>query len=72
MNTIRELNARGEREILETLCAGAHAFLALVESWPNNGKLATFAGMANTHEGLRRVLAELRASLADDDTERTT
>jgi hypothetical protein len=68
MNTIcASYRIRGERELVDDLSAGAHALLALVESWPHDGKLATLAGMANVHEGLRRLLAELRSALAEDD-----
>ena len=50
---------RGEREVVADLQVGAHSLLALLESWPERGKLGTITAAANTTEALRRLLVEL-------------
>jgi len=55
-----------EHEIIESMRAGSASLLALLESWPDNGKLATVTGAANTLKALRRLLVELQALLAND------
>ncbi len=58
--------AHGERQLVDSLSVGAHSFLALIESWPHSGKLATILAMEKTNEGMRRLLAELRTSTDSD------